>query len=345
MPLIVQTLIGKLFEDLGVEMTPINPHLQHVKCLIDNYCDETEYKWVEFIGIFTAFIKVITKKCADPEVLVELIKPNGKFSIPEFPILIMSVIKRNTKMAKEQLPMVRDILKGDSLYLEAAYIAKDVYSKQSGELLGGWTRCDDFPKITYWDKDNTGLVSALYHRIKNGKTEYIYATAGTDPISPRDWQNNLYQICGDSYQYDLALKNALTLYEQINKKGGSLMFVGHSLGGGLATNNALATNCRAIVFNPSGLSKETKTKDKIVASNHNSSKLVEVILSDNDILNLLQDMAQEFPALKKIVPVSEGTRYYLKTSSIMPFCHSMDGVIDMMERLGKNHTGVSQSTL
>lgn len=322
-----------LLGDVDVLKIPFSSPMLNLETSLDNYYGRPEYKWVEFIGIFTAFIKVVTKKCADPEVLVELIKPNGRFSIPEVPILIMSVIKRNTKMAREQLPMVRDILKGDSLYLEAAYIAKDVYSKQSGELLGGWTRCDEFPQITYWDKDDTGLVSALYHRIKNGKTEYIYATAGTDPVSPRDWQNNIYQVCGDSYQYDLALKNALVLYEQINKKGCSLMFVGHSLGGGLATNNALATNCRAIVFNPSGLSKETKAKNKIVASNHNISRLVDVILSDNDVLNLLQDMAQEFPTLKKIVPVSEGTRCYLETSSTMPFSHSMDSVIDMMKRL------------
>lgn len=324
---------GRLLDYGGILKMPSNPHMQHLKSLLDNYSSEPEYKWAEFIGIFTAFIKVVTKKCADPEVLVELIKSKGKLSITEVSILIMDVIKRNTEEAKKQRPMVRDILKGDSLYLEAAYIAKDVYSKHNGRLLGGWTRCDEFPMITYWDKDETGLVSALYRRISKSKTEYIYATAGTDPISPRDWQNNLYQICGDSYQYDLALKNAITLYEQINKKGGSLMFVGHSLGGGLATNNALATNCRAVVFNPSGLSKETKTKNKIVASNHNGSKLVEVILSDNDILNLLQDMAQEFPAFKKIVPASEGTRYYLKTSSIMPFSHSMDGIIDMMERM------------
>lgn len=124
MPLIVQTLIGKLYEDLGVEMTPINPHLQHVKSLIDNYCGETEYKWAEFIGIFTAFVKVVTKKCTDPEVLVELMKSKGKLSIPEVPILIMNMIKRNTEKANEQQSMVRDILKRDSLYLEAAYMLR-----------------------------------------------------------------------------------------------------------------------------------------------------------------------------------------------------------------------------
>lgn len=326
--------LGNIFNDFGLEKTPLNPPLQHMKSLIDDYCGEPNYNWGELIGIFTAFIKVVIKKCTDPEVLVELMNPNGVFSIPEAPKLIMNVVRRNIEKAEEQRSMIHGVLRSNSLYMEAAYIAKDVYSKQGRRLTGGWARSNEFPEITYWDKDNTGLVSALYHRMNGGKDEYIYATAGTDPVNSRDWQNNFYQVCGDSYQYDLALKNAVTLCRKIKAKGGTLMFVGHSLGGGLATNNALATNCRAIVFNPSGLSEETKAKNKIVVSDHGISRLVEVVLSDNDVLNLLQDMMQEFPAIKKIVPASQGKRYYLKTSDIsMPFSHTMDSVIDMMKRL------------
>lgn len=68
---------------------------------------------------------------------------------------------------------------------EAAAIANNVYNKSNGNrgLIGGWSRSNTLPGITYNDS-STGLNSALYQRTKSdGKIEYACATAGTDPLN------------------------------------------------------------------------------------------------------------------------------------------------------------------
>lgn len=297
------------------------------------YSKEDEYEWLDFVGIFTAFIKMLVKKCvSNPMVLAQLLNQNSKHSPSEALHLATKLLKKNKEKAKKQYPEICKKLATNSLFVEAAIIAKDVYRKGSLELRGGWKRSAEFPDLLYCDANDTGLVSVLYSRSTKGTKEYIYATAGTDAISPRDWQNNFYQICGDSFQYQLALQNARQLSDRISKSGGTLIFVGHSLGGGIAINNALATHQRAIVFNPAGLSDETKAKSQIDTSSANESNLVDVFLADNDILNLIQDLANEFDVTKLIVPSTQGERLYLKTSDATILSHSMDSIITAMER-------------
>lgn len=103
----------------------------------------------------------------------------------------------------------------------------------------------------------TGFYSKLYERIENDKTKsFAYCTAGTDPCSFNDWffANFLQGLTGISLQYTQSVRNAKKLDKYCKDRNLPLYFVGHSLGGGLACNNALATSTRhAITFNAAGL--------------------------------------------------------------------------------------------
>jgi hypothetical protein len=72
-----------------------------------------------------------------------------------------------------------------------------------------------------------------------------------------DWPTNFRQgLTGlDSEQYLKTIKNALIIDEYLKDK--PLCFVGHSLGGGLATVNAIATGRCAVTFNPAGIKQST----------------------------------------------------------------------------------------
>ena len=95
--------------------------------------------------------------------------------------------------------------------------------------------------------------------------QLIYANRGTDDgmlrrvgnkveLTP-DGRTNVEQGRGlPTSQYNQAISNAQALVRTFR---GRLTFVGHSLGGGLATAQAAATGRRAIVFNPSGVHQNT----------------------------------------------------------------------------------------
>jgi len=143
---------------------------------------------------------------------------------------------------------------------EAAAMAQNAYKVKNGNkgLLNGWHRSDAIKGIKYND-DETGLNSALYERTdqKTGKTEYVYATAGTDPASLSDLNADVAQLLGVSAQYTQANLNAKFINQKL--KNSELTFVGHSLGGGEAAANAEATGRSAITFNAAGLSNATKS--------------------------------------------------------------------------------------
>jgi hypothetical protein len=102
---------------------------------------------------------------------------------------------------------------------------------------------------------SSGFNSAVYQKFVNGVYQYIYVTEGTDPISVIDWYNNIRQISGNSEQYELSVKNAEILNDLVGNN--QLYFTGHSLGGGLASANSLATGRIAYTYNAAGLSDKT----------------------------------------------------------------------------------------
>jgi RHS repeat-associated protein len=136
-------------------------------------------------------------------------------------------------------------------------IANHVYEAKVGtKTSNGW-------EVMRVDKnDETGYQGALYKGTYNGNTEYIYATAGTDFTSAEDWKNNGQQIIsGNSQQYEQSVGIAENLAGSKDYKGVS--FTGHSLGGGLASANALAIEGKAVTFNAAGLSNATKENPRL----------------------------------------------------------------------------------
>lgn len=105
----------------------------------------------------------------------------------------------------------------------------------------------------------SGYRGVLYEGKYDGKTEYIYATAGTDDAG--DWGNNLRQLSGKSEQYSMLIGIARSLANNDKYKG--ISFTGHSLGGGLASANALSVEGKAVTFNAAGLSDATKKNNNL----------------------------------------------------------------------------------
>ena len=103
----------------------------------------------------------------------------------------------------------------------------------------------------------TGFSSVFYVNTK--KKKCMFCTKGSDfggdMLLNHDWlgTNLLQGIIGMSGQYTQSVRTAKFLDEKI-KDEYSLIFIGHSLGGGLASNNAIITSKRhAITFNAAGL--------------------------------------------------------------------------------------------
>ena len=152
-------------------------------------------------------------------------------------------------------------------------LADATYSINKGDKTSnGWT-------AIRVDSDDTGYRAVLFQGEYNGNTEYIYATAGSDDKG--DWINNIDQLSGNSEQYRTSIGNANDLVGSGDYKGVS--FTGHSLGGGLASANALATEGKAVTFNAAGLSNATKKANGLVG---NTANITAVIVKGEIVDNL-----------------------------------------------------------
>jgi pimeloyl-ACP methyl ester carboxylesterase len=121
----------------------------------------------------------------------------------------------------------------------AAEAASGAYASEHGGLLGSLG-------IKYSPRG--GFQAAL---TRNADGLYVLAFAGTDPSSIANWAANTSQAVGmGSAQYDQGIRIAQDVW---SATGGNVLFVGHSLGGGIASAAAYATVGRAITFNAAGL--------------------------------------------------------------------------------------------
>jgi RHS repeat-associated protein len=144
---------------------------------------------------------------------------------------------------------------------EAALIAAHVYGDKNIDLDGGWEISS--LKINC-QNETPGLKYGLYQRkMKSGKIEYVLAFAGTEDIY--DVIDDINQIVGLSQQYSATSDLARSVNSSL--KGKTLVFVGHSLGGGLSNLSSKVTGRSSITFNPAWLSKDTKfyQKNKFVS--------------------------------------------------------------------------------
>lgn len=149
------------------------------------------------------------------------------------------------------------------------YLNPNAPDKPECQLLDGWKPMSheevntllrpfkrDFNAQTEFTRKASGFNSLLFCQKKGGEIKrYAYCTEGTEMGSPKDWFTNLSQFfIGLSPQYTKSVQNAKLLDKAIGGEEHTLIFIGHSLGGGLASNNALVTQTRhAITFNAAGL--------------------------------------------------------------------------------------------
>lgn len=151
---------------------------------------------------------------------------------------------------------------------ETALLSRDVYNTTNGQqelgqepipikLSGGWELNNtlDTSSMNLTDP-SSGFNSAVYQKLVNGVYQYMYVTEGSTFEGIQDWYNNISQVSGNSEQYEISVQNAIKL----NNLAGNnqLYFTGHSLGGGLASVNSLATGRVAYTYNAAGLSYETR---------------------------------------------------------------------------------------
>lgn len=100
---------------------------------------------------------------------------------------------------------------------------------------------------------STGFRAAIY---QNQQGQYVVAYAGTDPSELPDLGADASQAFGlGAKQYNQAI--SLAKKAEVEFGDGNVVFTGHSLGGGLASAAALATDASAVTFNSAGLSNET----------------------------------------------------------------------------------------
>lgn len=175
--------------------------------------------------------------------------------------------------------------------LTAALISKDVYFDHSiAQLLpkGVERISDDVSLRKEMGISNSMLVdeiSGYYAAAYRVDGRYVIANRGTEMHEINDWIANLMQGTGAvGDQYELALRLAV----QANRKvGDRLSFVGHSLGGGLASAQALAVRREAITFNAAGLHPATVEKFGIKPAD--GQDLIQAYYVQGEALSLIQD--------------------------------------------------------
>jgi hypothetical protein len=159
----------------------------------------------------------------------------------------------------------------------------------------------------------------LYERkLKNGKIEYTYATAGTE-ASLNDVGADVKQPLGLSKQYKESKEKVQDLKKILGNK--ELTYTGHSLGGGLAETNSITTGDKAITFNAAGVSFFTASGKSNVTA----------FIMTTDPLNLIQQVS--------IIPAAGGRKQLVSPRTLSGWYngHSINSMIDSLKII--NDTG------
>jgi uncharacterized protein RhaS with RHS repeats len=196
--------------------------------------------------------------------------------------------------------------------LEAAIMSKHVYGDDV-KLIGGW-KVSKAGKGLDLNNDKSGFKSQVYERTVKGKTEYTYATAGTEDLI--DAKQDVKQVFGSSEQYKQSVEVAGKLSDKLGSA--ELSYTGHSLGGGLAEANANTTGDNAITFNAAGLSVFSPGGNK-------ESKTTDAYIVTTDPLNAAQELSG--------LPTAGGTKHFIKPGSTQGAKngHSIDTVIEALQ--------------
>ena len=210
---------------------------------------------------------------------------------------------------------------------EAAAMAAHVYGDKSASvLIGGWRISHANLGVTSNDLNGKyGLKSCIYERVDRcGQVqEYAYVTAGTEDVI--DCVHDALQTKGLSLQYKQSVENAEKISSLCKKE---LTFIGHSLGGGEAALNAMATGRKAITFNAAGVSNFTKAANaKISSIFKNFKSLIKAYIMTTDPLNALQNSPS---LIGRYLPDVDGQRIYVNPTTKKGILngHSIDNFLD-----------------
>ena len=151
--------------------------------------------------------------------------------------------------------------------------------------------------------DGTGFGAKVFIDEKTG--EIIVSFAGTNPLSPKDWWTDARQAMGfETEQYDKAERIARGLNQSANVDFTKLTFVGHSLGGGLASLAGAITDSKTITFNSAGLHQNTLERAGVTNNIFNN---ITSYIHKGDILKFIQE---DNNSTKRILPDPLGNPVY-----------------------------------
>lgn len=127
-----------------------------------------------------------------------------------------------------------------------------------------------------------GYAGAMYYDSNTGKV--IFANRGTNFTSGVDWKNNGENAFGfEAAQFDHAVRLGVDIQRVL---GDTVVFAGHSLGGGLASAQSLATGAQAVTFNSSGVSSGTISRLQL---DREFAPRVTGYYIDGEVLSRVQD--------------------------------------------------------
>jgi RHS repeat-associated protein len=200
------------------------------------------------------------------------------------------------------------------IYSSAVYAASEI--SEGDKLAAAASDCvttavaacaDGALRIVKSGEEKNGLRWAVYRR-SDGTGPYFAAYDGTNPKDLRDVATDLANAVEiKTSQYDLATKMARDMKLEYQE---NIVFVGHSLGGGLASAAAAVTGLSAVTFNAAGLNS------RYFAAGVDAR--IKAYYTRSDILSFLQD---------SILPSSAaGVRYPLAVNGV----HQMSGVCASM---------------
>lgn len=172
-----------------------------------------------------------------------------------------------------------------------AKINADIYLPR-GTTIDGWSPLDDeqlrragIPPGML-QNDRIGFRARVYG---DQQGHYVLAFCGTN--EGKDWIHNLRQGIGlEDRQYEMAVDLARRARAAF---GENMVMTGHSLGGGLATAGAVATDTPAVTFNAAGLHDNTLERLNFnpdpVRQELEQGNLIRRYAVDHEILTTLQE--------------------------------------------------------
>ncbi len=158
--------------------------------------------------------------------------------------------------------------------------------------------------------DEKGFFARVYAHDSPAGTSYTVAFRGTNPSSMKDIAADAKQAFGaDSVHY----ARALEIGRQLQNSGAEVTLVGHSLGGGLAAEAAIASGRDATTFNAAGLHGSTIAKAEDAAGGRAAGD-VDNYRVDGEALTMLQ----ENPGARGVVGALAGGATGAGIGSIIP---------------------------